>query len=69
MKSYKVTKSYVIVYGDIQECIRSTFNNFSKEKNRKKRVYRIPRIFNNIEVLINELDNIIKNNIVNRNIN
>lgn len=65
--SYKVTKSYVIAYGDIQKYIRSTFNNFSKEKNRKKRLYKIPRTFNNMEVLINELDNMIKNNITNRN--
>ena len=43
--------------------------NLNEEKNRRKRVYRIPRTFNNIEVLINELYNIIKNNIINRNIN
>lgn len=54
--SYKVTNSQIIIYGDIERLIRQTYNNNSKEKTKKLKVYKIPRAFNNIEALINVLN-------------
>lgn len=58
--SYKVTNSQIVVYGNIEKNIKKTFNSVEKDKVKKLSVYKIPRVFNDSEALINILKQSIK---------
>ncbi len=58
--SYKVTNSQIVVYGNIEKNIMKTFDNRKNDKIKKLSVYKIPRVFNDSESLINVLKQSIK---------
>lgn len=58
--SYKVTNSQIVIYGNIEKNIKKTFNSVENDKVKKLSVYKIPRVFNDSESLINILKQSIK---------
>lgn len=58
--SYKITNSQIVVYGNIEKNIKKTFNSGTNDKIKELSVYKIPRVFNDSESLINVLKQSIK---------
>ncbi len=61
IETYQITNRYIIINGTIQSVIHKTEDNTTKEKNKIISQLKIPRVFNNENILIEYLENNIKN--------
>ncbi len=61
IESYRITSRYIIIEGQIKAVINKTFDSSIKEKNKIIKRLKIPRVFNNENILIEYLESNLKN--------